>query len=460
MKSPYKTGLSACLVLLGVLSAGAAHAGDEDCLQAWSKTNYQGTRWVWGCGEPQPSFKKWNDNIASFKVPRGKRVTVWKEVKNGEGRGTTTKFRGDVADVDKGMGFRNRISAWTLESYSTTSPCQSLSPFNREQVEKTAWKTIKYERYIDGDKSKPKFGYKDETHAGHLVGHTQAALRLPSRNGNDYFMFTASQDKGGWLWVVEVAGGTLKSSTGQLKWFMRLKNTGCATGTDCNKSSNEGNFNHPARMTLVPGQDIVVIAFQDWKLDSWGAKLDRADPHGSDALAFYDVRNPSSPKFMFKMADTVSAHWGGNPPNVSSINNVTIGEDATHYSILVGSSDYQWRVLKTALTTNTKAPPAMIRVKGAFTGKAAIVNTPSKKIAYARLKAGAQMALTTQQVTSSGPVLRLTGDVCTTAIGFSSEWVKEGCDKASGFSAASDGSQTITCHHRKDKGKFAVLTVK
>ncbi|MDJ0654881.1 MAG: metallophosphoesterase [Xanthomonadales bacterium] len=87
----------------------------QPCIEFFQDENFGGTRWSWFCGEPEPPFSAWNDEITSIKVPPGYRVSTFN---NSQFGGTRKDFVGNVPNV--GSDFNDVISSWKLEVFDSS----------------------------------------------------------------------------------------------------------------------------------------------------------------------------------------------------------------------------------------------------------------------------------------------------------------------------------------------------
>lgn len=162
------------------------------------------------------------------------------------------------------------------------------------------------------------------------VEHAQAAARLPDKDGNAYFMFTGSANYVGIIWVVEVKGINAIApqhltdyTEANIVWWSTLDD--CGSFEECNQQNNEGNFNHPARISVAG--NAVAVAFQNYVFgqythDGEAPRIVRtlgSDTEfpklpkimGYDSVGFYDVSNPKKPEFIRKLVGSDSETWGG-----------------------------------------------------------------------------------------------------------------------------------------------------
>ena len=131
--------------------------------------------------------------------------------------------------------------------------------------------------------------------------HMQDILRLPDYNGKKYYLGTYSQNcsnnEGGMVFVGELGSGT----SGKIIWIDELNN-----------KHSSGGFNHPGDIRMI--ENVVLIAGQNWNGDGIGKVGtvigDTFDKCYGDnqAILFYDVSNPSKPKYMGK----VEAYYQNN----------------------------------------------------------------------------------------------------------------------------------------------------
>lgn len=124
------------------------------------------------------------------------------------------------------------------------------------------------------------------TYWGFRMEHLQALIRLPDKDGNEYYMGTYSQDvdgsvEGGMVFVGKVPAN---GATGDVIWLDEMNNSHIA-----------GGFNHPGDLLRLGS--IVIIAGQNW--DGGKGKLDRGN--GGQAVLFYDVSNPTAPSYIGKL---------------------------------------------------------------------------------------------------------------------------------------------------------------
>ncbi|HFE39087.1 MAG TPA: hypothetical protein ENK06_11825, partial [Gammaproteobacteria bacterium] len=201
------------------------------------------------------------------------------------------------------------------------------------------------------------------------VEHTQAAARLPDLNNNAYFMFSNSQNHYGFIWVVEVKGidpnnpqRITSSMPANVVWWQKLNK--CHSLAQCNDQYNPGNFNHPARISVV--DSMAAIAFQNYSYTVQGkfslAKVSNffnndkilipkiletstlpkyPRVRSADAVGFYDVSNPRRPKFIRKLIGDLPELWGGYPPG-RDISEVAITKAGDYYHLNVGGTIYNY----------------------------------------------------------------------------------------------------------------------
>lgn len=288
---------------------------------------------------------------------------------------------------------------------------------------------------------------------GHRTEHTQASLRLPNHGGKAYFMFTSSQDYAGYLWVVEIDGtswtGT-RDRAGRVVWFEKYGNN-CNSHDHCMGDSNEGNFNHPARMALIDGQPIVAVALQNWT--GRGDRPVRPEPRGSDSVAFYDISNPAAPVFMYKMVGRVGAHWSGQAPG-NDISKVAMGPQGGQYFLMVGDNDkFHYTLPASGFDRSRRSVLPATRNTGRW--KAGTYTRGDDALIDVGVgAAGRQITLSRRIVDAQN---NRTGSCTYGAHQIPGNWQKDACDIANGFTHR-DGRFSVICHHQKpEQHKFLVI---
>lgn len=148
--------------------------------------------------------------------------------------------------------------------------------------------------------------------AGVETWHPQHIVRLKNKRGADgkeraYFMVAQSREHNGYIEVLETLPGALDPNTDLIKGgdgsvvgniIWNDVYTGSFNGT----LNPIGNWNHPCKMDVCG--DILVVTMQNFVPSGcptyWNPTRNPAGT-SDDALVFYDVQDPASPKFLGKM---------------------------------------------------------------------------------------------------------------------------------------------------------------
>ena len=149
---------------------------------------------------------------------------------------------------------------------------------------------------------------------GHPLFHPQHMKRLPNKDGKAYFMISGSRAHNGYITLVETYPRLLDPVTD----LIRPPSNGGAVGKFIwqdvytgvfNETYNPiGNWNHPAKITVMGG--VMLVVAQNW---SEGTGIDgctgsTSNPYqrgtSEDAILFYDVRDSSQPVYWGIMTAT------------------------------------------------------------------------------------------------------------------------------------------------------------
>lgn len=139
--------------------------------------------------------------------------------------------------------------------------------------------------------------------------HPQHIVRLPNKNGRAYFMYSNSNSGtpvelsfgGGWISLMEIDENRLDENdlvivegfdtpVGRFIW-----------SDVYTTSSPVGHFNHPAKMEVIG--NLLVVAAQNWVPTFLCDVIGQPNTVGTSpmALLFYDIRDPSRPKYWGKI---------------------------------------------------------------------------------------------------------------------------------------------------------------
>jgi hypothetical protein len=141
---------------------------------------------------------------------------------------------------------------------------------------------------------------------GYEVYHPQHVVRLPNDvAGNAYFMVSQSREHNGYITMlkvdaakvdrindsISVSGGSV---VGEAVWQEVY------TGPKNGHINPVGNWNHPGKMSYRDG--ILAVSAQNWKISDWLGGLCfynySALGVSEDKVLFYDVRNPTAPRYL------------------------------------------------------------------------------------------------------------------------------------------------------------------
>ena len=142
---------------------------------------------------------------------------------------------------------------------------------------------------------------------GFPLFHPQHIKRLPNKDGKAYFMIPGSRSHNGYLTLVETYPGLLDPVTD----LIRPSSNGSAVGKVIwqdvytgvfNETYNPiGNWNHPAKITVMGG--VMMVVAQNWSegklIDGCTGSTSNPYQRGTseDAILFYDVRDSSHPVY-------------------------------------------------------------------------------------------------------------------------------------------------------------------
>ena len=298
------------------------------------------------------------------------------------------------------------------------------------------------------------------------VEHAQASARLADIGNNAYFMFTSSQNTAGYIFIVEVKGIDPSNpqhmtgySSSQVVWWSKLAD--CSSEAQCNLQSNEGNFNHPARIARLG--HIAAVAFQNYSFNS-GRYPTMPSTRGADAIGFYDVSNPKKPIFLRKLVRANSETWGNQIPRDNDISEVTLAKAGQYYFLTLGDSDRVHYRMDSIYGSNQVSPllsawdadnmtlanysgtiyPTKIR----FSNK----TLSSTKVYFDQEPDNILMSSTREAFESEG--------ISYGSISLNENWKNEACRRAWGFQSLPNGGYNVICHQMQtDEYKFFVRGV-
>ena len=142
---------------------------------------------------------------------------------------------------------------------------------------------------------------------GFPLFHPQHIKRLPNKDGKAYFMIPGSRSHNGYLTLVETYPGLLDPVTDLIRPPSNGGAVGKAIWQDVytgvfNETYNPiGNWNHPAKITIMGG--VMLVVAQNWSegklIDGCTGSTSNPYQRGTseDAILFYDVRDSSHPVY-------------------------------------------------------------------------------------------------------------------------------------------------------------------
>ena len=149
--------------------------------------------------------------------------------------------------------------------------------------------------------------------SGYETFHPQHMERLPNKNGRAYFMVTQSRAHNGYMYLVETYPGALDPVTDLVMPGINGASVGKIIWEDFYSGEFNGvinpvgNWNHPAKMSLMGG--VLVVVAQNWSegapfVDVCNGSTSNPYQRGTtvDMLLFYDVRDPENPTYWGQMS--------------------------------------------------------------------------------------------------------------------------------------------------------------
>ncbi|MBK7950844.1 MAG: hypothetical protein IPK00_19315 [Deltaproteobacteria bacterium] len=139
--------------------------------------------------------------------------------------------------------------------------------------------------------------------------HPQHIVRLPNKNGRAYFMYSNSNSGtpvelsfgGGWISLMEIDENRLDENDLVIVEGFNTPVGSFIWSDVYTTSSPVGHFNHPAKMEVIG--NLLVVAAQNWVPTFLCDVIGQPNTIGTSpmALLFYDIRDPSRPKYWGKI---------------------------------------------------------------------------------------------------------------------------------------------------------------
>ena len=190
----------------------------------------------------------------------------------------------------------------TIRTLTVSDPNSDLSrPENNIAYDSGSWgpDTVIDAHVFNQTAATPWSNHYDDC-VGKELFHPQHVVRLPNKDGRAYFMVSQSRAHNGYLSVLETDLGAVDPATDLLVALDNRGTTGryiwqdVYTGERNGTFNPIGNWNHPGKMSVVGG--VLVVAAQNW--DESNPFCQYAPGTSTDAVLFYDVRDPESPRYM------------------------------------------------------------------------------------------------------------------------------------------------------------------